>query len=82
MNNIGSSSELHGEMIIGVFLFSKHSSPLCGIWPRQLWLLLNIDATLARFLLARKGQIGTGISSKMSKIRFRFRKVKQDRHEL
>ncbi|XP_072533789.1 uncharacterized protein [Salminus brasiliensis] len=37
------------------------------------------NATLARFPLARKGQIGTGINSKLSEIRFRSRKVKRDR---
>ncbi|XP_046885218.1 uncharacterized protein LOC124473635 [Hypomesus transpacificus] len=36
------------------------------------------NATLARFPLARKGQIGTGINSKLSEIRFRSRKVKRE----
>lgn len=36
------------------------------------------NATLARFPLARKGQIGTGINSKLSEIRFRSRKVNRE----
>ncbi|XP_021435981.1 uncharacterized protein LOC110502351 [Oncorhynchus mykiss] len=36
------------------------------------------NATLARFPLARKGQIGTGINSKLSEIRFRSRRANRD----
>ncbi|KAL6487463.1 hypothetical protein MHYP_G00040890 [Metynnis hypsauchen] len=55
--------------------YSDHHAPLD---PDKLNAIYN--ATLARFPLARKGQIGTGINSKLSEIRFRSRKVKRDRH--
>ncbi|XP_066535404.1 uncharacterized protein [Hoplias malabaricus] len=54
--------------------YSDHHAPLD---PEKLNAIYN--ATLARFPLARKGQIGTGINSKLSEIRFRSRKVKRDR---
>ncbi|KAG9275102.1 hypothetical protein AMEX_G9578 [Astyanax mexicanus] len=54
--------------------YSDQHAPLD---PEKLNAIYN--ATLARFPLARKGQIGTGINSKLSEIRFRSRKVKRDR---
>ncbi|XP_076841792.1 uncharacterized protein LOC143485946 isoform X2 [Brachyhypopomus gauderio] len=56
--------------------YTDHLAPLD---PDKLNAIYN--ATLARFPLARKGQIGTGINSKLSEMRFRSRRVKRDRHE-
>ncbi|XP_026858320.1 uncharacterized protein LOC113572721 isoform X1 [Electrophorus electricus] len=54
--------------------YTDHLAPLD---PDKLNAIYN--ATLARFPLARKGQIGTGINSKLSEMRFRSRRVKRDR---
>ncbi|MFT7805972.1 uncharacterized protein LOC108942615 [Arapaima gigas] len=51
-----------------------------GLDPHKLDAIYN--ATLARFPLARKGQIGTGINSKLSEIRFRSRRANQERRYL
>lgn len=40
--------------------------------------LCSSDAILARFPLAKKGVIGSGINSKLSEIRFRSRKANRD----
>lgn len=41
-------------------------------------LFSSSDAILARFPLAKKGVIGSGINSKLSEIRFRSRKANRD----
>nr|XP_023676930.1 uncharacterized protein LOC111848831 isoform X1 [Paramormyrops kingsleyae] len=51
-----------------------------GLDPHKLEAIYN--ATLARFPLARKGQIGTGINSKLSEMRFRSRRANQERRYL
>ncbi|KAJ8418406.1 hypothetical protein AAFF_G00141150 [Aldrovandia affinis] len=47
-----------------------------GLDPHKLDAIYN--ATLAKFPLARKGQIGTGINSKLSEIRFKSRRASQE----
>ncbi|KAI1894451.1 hypothetical protein AGOR_G00115950 [Albula goreensis] len=47
-----------------------------GLDPHKLDAIYN--ATLAKFPLARKGQIGTGINSKLSEIRFKSRRASRE----
>ncbi|XP_036403321.1 uncharacterized protein LOC118790494 [Megalops cyprinoides] len=51
-----------------------------GLDPHKLDAIYN--ATLAKFPLARKGQIGTGINSKLSEIRFKSRRASRERRGL
>ncbi|KAL0964342.1 hypothetical protein UPYG_G00322530 [Umbra pygmaea] len=54
-------------------MFPNHRTALD---PQKLNAIFN--ATLARFPLARKGQIGTGINSKLSELRFRSRRANRE----
>ncbi|XP_051251692.1 uncharacterized protein LOC127361238 isoform X2 [Dicentrarchus labrax] len=60
-------SALDPHKISAIFIFLSQSSSLCFS-----------DAILARFPLAKKGVIGSGINSKLSEIRFRSRRANRD----
>lgn len=62
------------------FSVSSEDSSKCSFDLRSVWTPVPcfLDAILARFPLAKKGVIGSGINSKLSEIRFRSRRANRD----